>query len=65
LFAVWVVGGFIFRLEEEENAALLHHLLKVNAETTVFCSASGLGCRLVEATVQAADSALGLAANIF
>jgi hypothetical protein len=41
-----------FKLEEEENTALLLHLPKLVAETVVFCSAFGLGCRLVVATVQ-------------
>jgi hypothetical protein len=35
---------FIFRLEEEGNTALLHHLLKVFAEIAFFGSAVGLGC---------------------
>jgi hypothetical protein len=43
----------IFKLEEEENTALLLHLPKLFAETTIFCSAAGLGCRLVVATAQA------------
>jgi hypothetical protein len=42
----------IFKLEEEENTALLLHLLSLMAETTVFGSASSLGCLLVEATPQ-------------
>jgi hypothetical protein len=42
----------IFKLEEEEKLALLLHLLKVFAETAIFGSTAGLGCRLVEATVQ-------------
>jgi hypothetical protein len=43
---------FNFKLEEEGNAALLLHLLKVFAETTVFGLAAGLGCRLVVAIAQ-------------
>jgi hypothetical protein len=47
-------GRFLFfKLEEEEKLALLLHLPKLFAETPVFCSASGSGCRLVVATVQA------------
>jgi hypothetical protein len=41
-----------FNLVEEENPALLLHLPVLIAETTVFGSASFLGCRLVEATPQ-------------
>jgi len=40
------------KLEEEENAALLLHLLKVFAETTVFGSAADSDCTVVVATVQ-------------
>jgi hypothetical protein len=43
----------IFKLEEEENAALLLHLPKLFAETAVFGSAFGLGCRVVVAAPQA------------
>jgi hypothetical protein len=43
---------FIFKLEEEEKPALLLHLPKLFAETAVFCSASGFGCRLVVAFPQ-------------
>jgi hypothetical protein len=46
-------GVLIFKLEEEENTALLLHLPKLFAETAVFGSASGLGCRLVVASLQA------------
>jgi hypothetical protein len=48
-----ISSSFVFKLEEEGNAALLHHLLKVLAESTVFVWAFGLGCWLVVATVQA------------
>jgi hypothetical protein len=44
---------FIFKLEEEESAALLLHLPKLFAETAVLGSASGFGCRLVVAFPQA------------
>jgi hypothetical protein len=47
-----VVRFLFFKLEEEENAALLLHLPKLFAETAVFDSAVGLGCRLVVETVQ-------------
>jgi hypothetical protein len=43
-----------FKLEEEGNTALLLLLPKVCAETIIFGSASGLGCRLVVAIAQAA-----------
>jgi hypothetical protein len=36
-----------FKKLEEGNAALLHHLLKVFAETAVSGSAVGLGCWLL------------------
>jgi hypothetical protein len=45
------VYGNIFKLEEEKLTLLLH-LPKLFAETAVSGSAFGLGCRLVEATVQ-------------
>jgi hypothetical protein len=66
----WIRVGFklaflIFKLEEEVNTALLLHLPKVFAETTFFGSASGLGCCLVVATVQATDYILLVAANNF
>jgi hypothetical protein len=48
-----LLSGLFFKLEEEVNATLLLHLPKLFAETTVFGSASGLGCRLVVAIVQA------------
>jgi hypothetical protein len=51
----------IFKLEEEENTALLLHLPKVFAETTVFVSASELRCRLVVAIAQAAECLARLA----
>jgi hypothetical protein len=41
-----------FKLEEEENTALLLHLLKVFVKTTVLVSALGTDCRLVVAIVQ-------------
>jgi hypothetical protein len=44
-----------FKLEEEGNAALLHHLPVLFAETAVFGSASQTGCSLVVATAQAAE----------
>jgi hypothetical protein len=44
LFTVRVVGGFIFKLEEEGNTALLLHLPKPFAETAVFGSTSGMRC---------------------
>jgi hypothetical protein len=37
----------IFKLEEEENPALLLHLLQVFVETAVFGFASGFCCSLV------------------
>jgi hypothetical protein len=43
---------FIFKIEEEKPALLLH-LPKLVAETVVFGSASGMCCRLVVATPQA------------
>jgi len=43
----------IFKLEEEENTALLLHLPKLYAETADFGSAYGSGCRRVVATTQA------------
>jgi hypothetical protein len=43
----------LFNLEEEGNAALLHHLPGLLVEKAVFGSATGLGCWLVVATVQA------------
>jgi hypothetical protein len=46
----------IFKLEEEGNQTLLLLLPKLFAETPVFCLAVVLGCGLVVATVQAADS---------
>jgi hypothetical protein len=46
---------FIFKLEEEEMSALLLHLPAFNAESPIFCSASGLGCRLVVGFAQAAQ----------
>jgi len=54
----------IFKLEEE-NAALLHHLPKLFAETADSGSAVVLGCRLVEATVQPTDSILIIDAKNF
>jgi hypothetical protein len=49
-----VVCSFLnFELEEEGNTALLHHLPKLFAESTVSGSAAGLGCGLVVAPVQA------------
>jgi hypothetical protein len=50
-----------FKLEEEENPALLLHLLQVFAETAFFGSGSGSGLVLVVATVQAIDFPLGMA----
>jgi hypothetical protein len=41
-----------FKLEEEEKPRLLLHLPKVFVKTADFASASGSGCRLVEATLQ-------------
>jgi hypothetical protein len=49
-----VTRVLFFKLEEEENPALLLHLPKLVAETPVFGSASRMGCWLVVATVQAA-----------
>jgi hypothetical protein len=46
-------NDFIFKLEEEGNVTLLLHLPKLFAETAVFSSAVGLGCRLVVETPQA------------
>jgi hypothetical protein len=46
----------IFKLEEEGNTALLHHLPVLLAETAFFGSASGLGCVLVVAIVQPAKT---------
>jgi hypothetical protein len=43
----------IFKLEEEEKPALLLLLPKLFAETAVFGSAVGLGCRLVVGFPQA------------
>jgi hypothetical protein len=43
---------FVFNLVEEENIALLLHLPKVFAETSVLGSAFGLGCWLVEVAPQ-------------
>jgi hypothetical protein len=54
---------FIFKLEEEENAALLLHLPKVFAENCFFGSTVGLGCCLVVKTVQATDSEFWTAAK--
>jgi hypothetical protein len=48
-----LVHVLFFKLEEEKNPALLLHLPKLLAETTVFGSGSGLGCRLVVASPQA------------
>jgi hypothetical protein len=48
----------IFKLEEEENTALLLHLPALFAETADFGSVSGLGCWLVVATAQAVYSCL-------
>ena len=45
--------------------ALLLHLRKLFVETAVFGSASGLGCCLVVAIVQAIDFSLGMTANNF
>ena len=50
---------FIFKLEEEENTALLLHLPKLFAETAVFGSATGSGCRLVVGFAQAVQINLG------
>jgi hypothetical protein len=50
-----VLVFLIFKLEEV-SAALLLHLPKLFAETTVFSLAAGLGCGLVVGTVQATDS---------
>jgi hypothetical protein len=47
-----LVQVFIFKLEEEENSALLLLLPALIAETTVFGSAPALGCWLVVATPQ-------------
>jgi hypothetical protein len=46
------LSRIIFKLEEDENTALLFHLPKVFTETTVLISALGTGCRLVVALVQ-------------
>jgi hypothetical protein len=43
----------IFKLVEEESAALLLHLPKVFAETAVLDSALGMCCLLVVETLQA------------
>jgi hypothetical protein len=48
-----LVQVLFFKLEEEENPALLLHLPKLFAETAVFGAASLMRCRLVVATVQA------------
>jgi hypothetical protein len=48
-----LVRVLFFKLEEEEKPRLLLHLPKLFSETAVFSSASGLGCRLVEAFSQA------------
>jgi len=42
----------IFKLEEEGNTALLHHLPKLFAEDCFFCSAGEKRCCLVVVTVQ-------------
>jgi hypothetical protein len=49
-----VTRVLFFKLEEEENPALLLHLPKLVSETTDFGSPSRMGCWLVVATVQAA-----------
>jgi hypothetical protein len=49
-----------FKLEEEEKPAPLLHLPKLFAETAVFGSASGLGCWLVVAIVQARAEETGI-----
>jgi hypothetical protein len=51
-WVVWRVLIF-FKLEEEENTALLLHLPKLVVETIVFGSASGSGCRVVVELSQA------------
>jgi hypothetical protein len=48
-----VAQVLIFKLEEEEESALLLHLPKLLAEDCFFASAAGLGCCLVVAAVQA------------
>jgi hypothetical protein len=59
-----LIAVCIFKLEEEENTALLLHLHKVFVETADFGSATGSGCYLVVATVQPTDSILIVAAKI-
>jgi hypothetical protein len=49
-----VTRVLFFKLEEEEKPALLLHLPKLYAETTVFGSTSWMHCRRVVETVQAA-----------
>jgi hypothetical protein len=51
-----LVQVFIFKLEEEGNTALLLHLPKLFAESSVFWFATGLGCRLVVAIAQAVEA---------
>jgi len=40
----YLISGSVFELVEEGCAALLHHLLKLVAETAVFGSAVCLDC---------------------
>jgi hypothetical protein len=47
------LAEIIFKLEEEGSVALLLHLPEFLLETAVFGLASGLGCRIVVAIVQA------------
>jgi hypothetical protein len=47
-----LVGVLFFNLEEEVKSALLLHLPKLDAETAVFGSAFGLGCKVVVAMPQ-------------
>jgi hypothetical protein len=52
LIAEYNFRAVFFKLEEEGNTALLHHLLKLFAETTVFGFAVVFYCRLVVVIVQ-------------
>jgi hypothetical protein len=60
-----LICGFIFKLEEEGNTALLLHLPASFAEGCVFVSAAFLGCCLVVASAQAALAWFGASAMAF
>jgi hypothetical protein len=56
LLKITVGSNFIFKLDEEENPALLLHLPKLFAETPIFGSAPGSNCRLVVGIAQGSFS---------